>query len=124
MSNEGITAWCSCGEPFVLDQPGRWSHTCSQQAEAHYTVAGPVNPGQIPYVPGLGQQPMSQPAAPPPVQPFACDGPGCTKTYAGDFPLPLPWRQVRQRGVLLQEFCSLRCLANWLALELAKEETR
>lgn len=55
---------------------------------------------------------------------WSCDGPGCQlQTEMVPMP-PDGWTSVHQWAKYANHFCSLRCIANWLAGELAKEEAQ
>lgn len=59
---------------------------------------------------------------------YSCDGPGCEQRGGWE---ANNWIRVARHaetgrffGSERCYFCSLRCMANWLAVELAKEETK
>lgn len=52
---------------------------------------------------------------------FHCHGPNCSETMQG---WPWAWPYVSLYTEHGKHFCSLRCMANWLAGKLAEEETK
>ncbi len=114
-----------CGAAFEPDGPGRWKHYCFGSTKTYplvtAAVGGPIISGEMALV--VEPEPWLETIVPGYSRSVPCNGPGCRKEYDGTLWPPKSWLRVGNRDGQLGEFCSNRCLANWLASELAKEET-
>lgn len=98
----------ACGEQYEPRAVGRWGHICLLE-ENLLLAAQPSVKDPEPWA-GIDDQQCS----------IHCDGPVCQQTYAGTFYLPSGWRVLSNRAGEHHEFCSLRCIAEWLDGELGK----